>query len=108
MKQVNVHEAKTQLSRLLQQVEEGEEIVIGRNGHPVARLVAFRSGRRQPGAWRGKGWIADDFDEPAVEPDPQLAERLMAIGRDCAAHLREPYRSIDHAELLYDERGLPR
>jgi antitoxin VapB len=37
-----------------------------------------------------------------------LSERLLAIGRDCAAHLKEPYRSIDHAELLYDERGLPR
>jgi antitoxin VapB len=37
-----------------------------------------------------------------------LAERLLAIGRDCAAHLKEPYRSIDHGELLYDENGLPR
>ena len=37
-----------------------------------------------------------------------LAERLLAIGRDCAAHLREPYRSADHGELLYDERGLRR
>lgn len=37
-----------------------------------------------------------------------LAERLLAIGRDCAAHLKEPYRSADHGELLYDERGLPR
>ena len=37
-----------------------------------------------------------------------LAERLLAIGRDAAAHLREPYRSVDHGDLLYDERGLPR
>jgi len=37
-----------------------------------------------------------------------LAERRLAIGRDCAAHLKEPYRSADHGELLYDERGLPR
>lgn len=36
------------------------------------------------------------------------AGRLLAIGRDCAAHLEEPYRSADHADLLYDERGLPR
>lgn len=42
------------------------------------------------------------------ETGPGLAEELLAIGRDCAAHLREPYRSIDHGELLYDERGLPR
>jgi len=37
-----------------------------------------------------------------------LAERLVAIGKDCAAHLKEPFRSVDHGELLYDERGLPR
>lgn len=37
-----------------------------------------------------------------------LAAQLVAIGKDCADHLREPYRSIDHADLLYDERGLPR
>jgi antitoxin VapB len=36
-----------------------------------------------------------------------LADHLLAIGEDCAAHLKEPYRSIDHADLLYDERGLP-
>jgi len=37
-----------------------------------------------------------------------LADRLLAIGKDCAAHLRAPYRSVEHGELLYDERGLPR
>lgn len=37
-----------------------------------------------------------------------LAARLLAIGEDCAARLREPYRSADHADLLYDERGLPK
>lgn len=37
-----------------------------------------------------------------------LAERLLEIGRDCAQRLKEPYRSIDHAELLYDDKGLPR
>ena len=37
-----------------------------------------------------------------------LAERLLAIGRDCASHLAEPFRSIEHGDLLYDERGLPR
>jgi antitoxin VapB len=36
-----------------------------------------------------------------------LADRLLAIGRDCAARLKEPYRSADHGDLLYDERGLP-
>jgi len=37
-----------------------------------------------------------------------LAERLLVIGRDCAAHLKEPYKSIDHGDLLYDENGLPK
>jgi antitoxin VapB len=37
-----------------------------------------------------------------------LADRLLEIGRDCAAHLKEPYRSIEHGDLLYDEKGLPR
>jgi antitoxin VapB len=37
-----------------------------------------------------------------------LADRLVKIGKDCAAHLKEPFRSVDHAELLYDDRGLPR
>jgi len=37
-----------------------------------------------------------------------LADRLMRIGKDCAAHLREPFRSVDHGELLYNEKGLPR
>jgi antitoxin VapB len=39
---------------------------------------------------------------------PGLAQRLLAIGKDCAAHLREPFSSMDHDALLYDEKGLPR
>jgi antitoxin VapB len=37
-----------------------------------------------------------------------LTKRLLAIGKECAAHLKEPFRSADHGDLLYDERGLPR
>ena len=37
-----------------------------------------------------------------------LAERLLVIGRDCAAHLKKPFRTIDHDKMLYDERGLPK
>ena len=37
-----------------------------------------------------------------------LAERLLRIGKDCAVHLKEPFRSADHGDILYDERGLPR
>lgn len=63
--QVNIHEAKTHLSRLLERVESGEEVVIGRAGKPVARLVpyAMSSHPRTPGGWEGRVQIADDFDE---------------------------------------------
>ncbi len=37
-----------------------------------------------------------------------LVERILEIGRDCAAHLKEPYKSVDHGDLLYDEKGLPK
>jgi antitoxin VapB len=37
-----------------------------------------------------------------------LAERLLKIGKECAAHWKEPYRSMDHGDLLYDEKGLPK
>ncbi len=65
---MNVHEAKTHLSRLLEAVERGEDVVIARSGKPVARLVPARShGTRRPGAWKGRVDIADDFDDPSGE-----------------------------------------
>lgn len=62
---VNVYEAKTHLSQLLDRAAAGEEIVIARAGRPVARLVALAESpaRRVPGAWRGKVTVAADFDE---------------------------------------------
>jgi prevent-host-death family protein len=64
--EVNVHEAKTHLSRLLARVEAGEEVLISRAGRPIARLVAARKtrGRRRAGRFAGKGRIADDFNAP--------------------------------------------
>jgi prevent-host-death family protein len=63
----NVSEAKANLSKLLEQVERGEQIIIGRNGKPVAVLSAYKNNLtpRQPGVgnWKGKVVIADDFDE---------------------------------------------
>ncbi len=63
---VNIHEAKTHLSRLVERVEAGEEVVIARAGRPVARLVAFhaRTKPRVPGLWRGRVHMAADFDAP--------------------------------------------
>ncbi len=69
MSVVNIHEAKTHLSRLIERVASGEEIVIAKAGRPVARLVAYDESDepRKPGAWKGRVWIADDFDE--LPPD---------------------------------------
>lgn len=68
---VNVHEAKTHLSRLLEIVERGGEVVIARAGQPVATLVAYRPPRRKiaaPGSMKGRDWkMADDFDAPIDE-----------------------------------------
>jgi prevent-host-death family protein len=64
MKIINIHKAKTQLSKLIQQVLDGEKVVIAKNGKPLVRLEAYKPTRkRTPGAWKGKVWIADDFDE---------------------------------------------
>lgn len=71
MKTVNVHEAKTQLSRLLARVAAGEEVVIAKAGKPVAKLVPLpRRIRRAAGVDRGKVWMAEDFDAlpPGFEP----------------------------------------
>jgi prevent-host-death family protein len=60
---VNVHEAKTTLSRLLAEAEAGTDVVIARAGRPVARLSAYRpEGPRQLGGLAGRGCIPDDFD----------------------------------------------
>jgi len=68
---VNIHEAKTHLSRLVERVEAGEEITIARAGRPVARLVPYRrrTEPRVPGLWKGRVWLADDWDAPLPEID---------------------------------------
>jgi prevent-host-death family protein len=70
--QVNIHEAKTHLSRLVERAAAGEEIVIARAGKPVARLVPVNGGKPRPqriGAWKGKVWLADDWDSEAVNEE---------------------------------------
>lgn len=60
-----MHEAKSTLSQLVEQAEQGEEIVIARAGEPVARIVALRArAKRTLGQWRGRVTMADDFDAP--------------------------------------------
>jgi prevent-host-death family protein len=66
---VNIHAAKTHLSRLIERVEAGEEVVIARAGRPVARLVPFkaRTQARRPGSWRGRVHLSPDFDRTDQE-----------------------------------------
>jgi prevent-host-death family protein len=71
---VNIFEAKTQLSKLIEKVERGEEVIIARAGKPVARLTALAPEKPKIrfGGLKGKIWIADDFDAPL--PGKVLAE----------------------------------
>ena len=70
---MNVHEAKTHLSRLLERVASGDEITIAKAGKPVARLIpAGASGERRLGLDAGRVAIPDDFNEPL--PDAMLAD----------------------------------
>jgi len=69
MRQVNIHEAKTHLSQLVEEAANGNEIIIAKAGKPVARLVGMDvdSTPRPRGPLKGKIWIADDFDAPLPE-----------------------------------------
>jgi prevent-host-death family protein len=74
MQVINIHEAKTQFSKLVEAVSLGEEIIIAKAGKPAAKLVPIdykKSVVRQPGSMRGQIHIADDFDAPL--PDDVLA-----------------------------------
>jgi prevent-host-death family protein len=77
MAQVNLYEAKTQLSRLVERAAAGEEIIIAKGGRPLARLVplAARVAPRQLGLLAGQVWVGPDFDDPL--PD-DIAEAFGA------------------------------
>lgn len=63
---VNMHEAKTNLSKLVQRAVAGEEIIVAKAGQPVAKIVAYTAPPKQPrvpGSMKGQIWIAPDFDE---------------------------------------------
>lgn len=80
MEVVNIHEAKTHLSRLLEIVERGEQVIIARAGQPIATLAAYRPPRRRiaaPGSMQGADWqMADDFDAPVDELFTSLQDAL--------------------------------
>jgi prevent-host-death family protein len=63
MTTVNIHEAKTNLSKLLEKALNGEEVVIARSGKPLVKLVPIEEKEEWFGMDKGKVWIADDFDE---------------------------------------------
>jgi prevent-host-death family protein len=69
MKIVTMHQAKTNLSRLIENAVEGEEIIIARASKPVARLVPIGEvkGKRQPGSWKGRLRVGPEFFEPLPE-----------------------------------------
>ena len=69
-----MHDAKSNLSKLVQAVERGEEVVIARDGRPVARLVRYDDDTpRHPfGLWKGKGWVAPDAWDPDAEYEAWL------------------------------------
>jgi prevent-host-death family protein len=80
MNLINIHEAKTHFSKLIQQVESGVPIVIGRNGKPIAVISAYDPQQpplkpREGGQWTGQIWMSPDFDAP----DPEL-EKLFYEG----------------------------
>jgi len=76
MATVNIYEAKTHLSKLVDQAAQGEDIIIARAGKPVARLTTLKPEKRPIlfGALEGKGWIADDFNDPLPDDLQALFE----------------------------------
>jgi prevent-host-death family protein len=87
MKQVNVHEAKTHLSRLLEEVQSGREVVIARAGKPVARLVPVtgEAERRTLGILAGKLAVPADFDAPLPDDVLALSSAAYAAERTTGA-----------------------
>jgi prevent-host-death family protein len=91
-KTINLYQAKTSLSRLVEQAAAGEEIVICKAGKPKARLVALKREARAPrklGLWKGKIWVSEDLDEPIPEEwwnvysdDPERDPLNEPLGED--------------------------
>lgn len=74
--------------------------------HQWARELADLTGESMTGAVSEA--IRERLERVRRSSQKGLAERLLEIGRECAAHMKEPYKSIDHGDLLYDENGLPK
>lgn len=69
MEVFNIHQAKTNLSKLIEKTRQGEDIVIAKAGKPIVKLIPYKKKLkpRKPGIWKGKIWVSDDFDEEDEE-----------------------------------------
>ncbi|HWY02803.1 MAG TPA: type II toxin-antitoxin system VapB family antitoxin [Candidatus Acidoferrum sp.] len=74
--------------------------------HRLARELARATGESMTAAVREA--IRERLERIRGKSKKGAVERILEIGRDCAAHLKEPYKSVDHGDLLYDEKGLPK
>ena len=95
-KQVNLYEAKTHLSQLVKEAAAGREIIIANAGQPMARLVPLVTewkAQREPGQWKGRIWIADDFDAPLPDDILEAFE-----GRDNGAIMPASHITDDNGE----------
>jgi prevent-host-death family protein len=80
MKIVNIHEAKSTLSQLLELVLAGEEVIISKAGTPLARLIPYHLEKqpRSPGVWKGQVTIAEDFDDPLP---PEILNGFLGVDK---------------------------
>jgi antitoxin VapB len=74
--------------------------------HRLAKELAKRTGESMTAAVTTA--VRERLDRVRREQGDNLADRLLAIGKDCAKRLKEPFRSATHGDLFYDDRGLPR
>ena len=77
-----------------------------KEAHSLAHELAKATGENMTTAVTEA--IRERLDRARGERGTALSDRLLKIGKDCAAHLKEPFRSVDHGDMLYDEKGLPR
>lgn len=84
MKLVNIHQAKTTLSQLLESVLAGEEVIISKAGKPLARLIPYDTEKkpRTPGYWKGRVKMADDFEDPLP---PEILAGFMGMDDEITA-----------------------
>jgi prevent-host-death family protein len=84
MKVVNIHEAKTTLSQLLESVITGDAVIIGKAGQPLARLIPDQIEKkpRTPGYWKGQVRMSEDFDDPLP---PEILASFMGMNDETTA-----------------------